>query len=382
MTDVVALAIEQGPGFVDRLRDEWDAGNAVAPLARDLPEPERARLLTALRPTHIVDDGGRRRHPGGAEAESGDALVVATGGSTGEPKGVVLTHEAVAASARMTSTALAIDPAVDHWLCCLPVWHIGGLSVITRALAAGTGLTVHPRFAPDAVAAAAASGVTRVSLVTRALASVDPAWFTTVLLGGGAPPSDRAANVIATYGSTETGSGVVYDRAPLPGVELRTDATGQLWVRSPTMLRCYRDGSDPKADGWYPTGDAGAVDADGLLRVEGRLDDAIITGGEKVWPTRLEAVLARVPGIRAVAVTGRPHPEWGHEVVALVEVEPGHVLGPLGEIRAIVRDELPAHYAPRAVVAVARLPRTPFGKIRRSALEPLTSTGPAAGPGE
>lgn len=372
MSHVTALEVEQGPAFVDLLRREWDRGHAVAPLAPDLPVPERDRILAALRPTHIADARGTRVHAGGVEAEPGDALVMPTSGSTGEPKAVVLTHGAVEASARITSAALAVDPTADRWLCCLPVWHIGGMSVITRALATGTALTVHARFEPAAVEAAAASGATRVSLVARALAAIDPARFVTVLLGGAAPPPDRAPNVVATYGSTESGSGVVYDGRPLAGVELRTDEQGQLWVRSPTLLRCYRDGSDPKtADGWYPTGDAGVVDGTGILRVDGRLDDAIVTGGEKVWPARLERRIAELAGVESVAVTGRPHPEWGHEVVALIEVDRRRPDVSLERVKAHVREELPAYYAPRAVVVVDELPRTPFGKVRRSALAAL-----------
>lgn len=374
MTQVVALAVEQGPGFVDLLRREWGHGHAVAVLAPGLPDAERERVLAAVRPTHVVDDAGKRLRPGGVEAEAGDALVMTTSGSTGEPRAVVLTHRAVEASARLTSDALAIDPGSDRWLCCLPVWHIGGMSVITRSLATGTALTVHPRFDAAAVTAAASDGVTRVSLVTRALAAVDPALFATVLLGGAAPPPERPPNVIATYGSTETGSGVVYDGRPLDGVELRIDQGGQLWVRSPTLLRCYRDGSDPTtADGWYPTGDAGAIDEAGMLHVHGRLDDAILTGGEKVWPARLERRLGELGGVAAVAVVGRPDPEWGHEVVALIEVDRAATPPSIEEVKAHVRAVLPAHYAPRAVVPVDELPRTPFGKIRRSALASMVA---------
>src|SRR5690606_20754950 len=130
-------------------------------------------------------------------------------------------------------------------------------------------------------------------------------------LGGQAPPADRPANVIATYGMTETRSGVVYDGLPLDGVEVRIEPNGEIHLRAPMLLRCYRDGTDPKlADGFYPTGDLGAMDGD-QLRVHGRRDDLIITGGENVWPAAVERVLLGHPKVAEVAIVGRPDPEWG-----------------------------------------------------------------------
>lgn len=367
-TDLTALAVPAGPRFVEALRSEWDRGAAVCPVDDRLEPPERDRVLAALAPTHVVDErGARRRWPGGRPVLDGDAVVVATSGTSGFPKGVVLTHDALAASARLTSDRLMIDPASDRWLCCLPVAHIGGLSVITRALLTGTALTVHDRFDPAAVEAAArVERVTRVSLVTRALVQIDPALFTTVLLGGAAPPAQRPPNVIATYGSTETGSGVVYDRRPLDGVDLRTDDEGQLWVRSPTLFRCYRDGTDPKTpDGWFPTGDAATIDDGGLLHVYGRLAEVIVTGGEKVWPARLEPLIAQLPGVAGVVVVGLAHPEWGQEVVARIERHPRTPPPTLAEVRAAVRADLPSWWAPRRVEYVDRLPRTSLGKLKR-----------------
>ena len=231
----------------------------------------------------------------------------------------MLTHAAVAASALATSERLGIDPARDRWLACLPLAHVGGLSVVTRALATGTPLTVHERFDAGAVAAAAAAGCTRTSLVPTALARVDPAAFRTILVGGQAPPGDRPANVIATYGMTETGSGIAYDGVPLDGVEVRIADDGEVQLRAPMLLRAYRDGTDPRTpDGWFPTGDLGRVDGDGVLAVHGRRGDLIITGGENVWPASVEPVLARHPAVAEVAVVGRADPEWGQRVVAVV----------------------------------------------------------------
>ena len=136
MPHLVAIDLPGGPEFVDALRRAWDEGDAVLPVDRRLPPPARAALLEAMAPTHLVDGAGEHLL-GGREVEPGDALVVATSGSTGTPKGVVLTHDAVKASALATSRCLGIT-ASDTWLACLPLSHVGGLAVITRALHTGT----------------------------------------------------------------------------------------------------------------------------------------------------------------------------------------------------------------------------------------------------
>ena len=341
--------------FVDRLRRAWDDGDAVLPVDPRHPAADRARVLEAARPDEPVEDG--------------DALVVATSGATGTPKAVVLTREAVTASALATSARLGVDPGRDRWLACLPLVHVGGLTVITRALATGTPLTVQDGFDAAAVTAAAAAGCTLVSLVPTVLRRIDPSRFRTVVLGGSAMPPDLPPQAVTTYGATETGSGVVYDGVPLDGVEIRT-VGGEILVRCPMLLRCYRDGTDPKdGDGWYATGDAGAWDpAAGRLRVFGRTDDLIITGGENVWPAAVERVLAACPGVAEVAVVGRPDPEWGERVVALVVPADPADPPPLAELRAAVKAELPAYAAPRGLELVEALPRTPLGKVARGRL--------------
>ena len=359
MAKLAVLDARGTPDFPDRLRAIWDAGDAALPVDPRLPAPARAALLAAMRAGEPVDDG--------------DALVVATGGTTGAPKGVVLTHEAVAASAVITSRALDVYPGADRWLACLPLAHIGGLSVVTRALVTGTPLTVHDGFDPSAVEQAATAGCTLVSLVPTALRRLDPSGYRVVLLGGSPSWEALPANAVQTYGMTESSSGVVYGGKPLPRVEVRADADGQLWLRSPTLLRAYRDGTDPRdAEGWYPTGDAGSVGPDGTVTVTGRLDDAIVTGGEKVWPEPVERVLRAVPGVADVAVAGVPDPEWGTRVVALIVAGRGEQPPPsLAALRDAVRAALPAYCAPRAVAFTDALPRTPLGKLDRRAVVPV-----------
>lgn len=394
MRRVVALDLPGGPGFVAALQRVWDAGDAAFVVDRRLPPPARDAVLAVVGPAAVVDDHGTHPRPGGGvPCADGDALVVATSGTSGRPKAVVLTHRAVEASARASSARLGVGPA-DHWLACLPLAHVGGLSVVCRALVTGARLTVLPGFDAAAVAAVAAGGdVTAVSLVATALQRVDPGWFRVVLLGGSAPPPVLPPQAVVTYGMTETGSGVVYDGRPLDGVEVDVDADGGIRVRGPMLLRCYRDAhpvtggpeggtaghpgaggtggaveTDPlDADGWLATGDVGAVTAEGRLVVRGRRGDVIVTGGEKVWPDALEPVLAGVPGVAEVAVAGVPDPEWGHRVVAFV-VSTADGPPSLDALRGAARDAMGPYAAPKQLVVCTALPRTALGKVRRAEL--------------
>lgn len=372
-----------GPQFAAWLARIWDAGDAAFPLDLRLPQPAVTRVLEAVRPAAIIDGSGSELALADAEPVlEGDALVVATSGTTGDPKAAVLTHTAVEASARATSSHLGVDSSRDRWLACLPLSHVGGLSVVTRAILTGTPVEIQDGFTvAGTMAAALERGATLVSLVPTTLGRLGPngpSWFRTVVLGGQSPPEDLPGNVVATYGMTETGSGVVYDGVPLAGVEIRIDG-GQILLRCPMLLRAYRDGTDPKSTGgWFPTGDAGAVDPDtGLLVVHGRLDEVVISGGEKVWPVEVEALLRLHPGVEDVAVGGVSDPEWGARVVCYVVptaaaddlvADPSRLLA---ELREAVKSELAPASAPRELVLVEELPRTPIGKVRRSALSGL-----------
>lgn len=373
MAELVMLDMAAGPGFVEALQRVWDAGDAVFPLDQRLPKGEAERVRAVARPNAVIEsDGARRSLAGGETLPDGDAIVVATSGTTGHPKAVIHTHQSVAASAHATSNGLGADPMADKWLACLPPAHIGGLAVIMRALITGTDLVVHESFDPAAADQAAADGATLVSLVTRALNQVDVAGFRKILIGGAAPPPDLPDHVIATYGMTETGSGCVYGGYPLDGVELRATDTGEIEIRAELLLRAYRtlDGEiDPfRADRWFPTGDLGRLDPDGRLWIDGRAGDMIITGGENVWPHRTERVLVEHASIAEVAIIGRPDAEWGHKVVACIVPTPGETAPSLEELRDLVRTELPTWYAPKQIVVLDELPKTALGKVRKSDL--------------
>lgn len=350
MSRLVVVEAHGTDEFVGALRRAWDDGDAVFPLDPRLPGPARAAVLEAVRPSDPV--------------EPGDALVVATSGTTGVPKAAVLTHTAVAAAAAATSARLSVDPDRDRWLACLPLAHVGGLGVVTRALHTGTPLTVVPDARPETLAAADA---TLVSLVPALLARVDAARYRVVVLGGSTMPPDLPPNAVTTYGMTETGGGVVYGGTPLDGVEVRIgEADSEIHVRAPMLLRCYRDGSDPRdADGWFPTGDAGSWDGT-RLTVAGRIGDLIVTGGEKVWPTQVEQVLERHPAVAEAQVFARADPQWGQRVVA--RVVPADPAAPptLDDIRGWTKESLPPWAAPQELELADSLPRTPLGKLRRS----------------
>ncbi|MGI9596324.1 MAG: class I adenylate-forming enzyme family protein, partial [Acidimicrobiales bacterium] len=321
-----------------------------------------------------------------------DAVIIATSGTSGLPKAVIHTHASVEASAVATSKALDVDPSTDRWLACLPLAHIGGLAVVMRSMVTETPVEVHDRFDPRAVISAAGAGATLVSLVTRALNQVRPELFRTVLIGGGVPPPNRPANVIATYGMTETGSGIVYETSLLDGAEIsigppgpatgrsasrgnrdetlgRPDGTAEIHLRGPMLFRGYRSRPDPfDRNGWFPTGDLGSWGPDGELVVIGRRGDLIVTGGEKVWPEPVERLLLNRPDIAQVALIGRPDPEWGRKVVAVIVPAAGHVRPALGDVREAVRAELPIWAAPKEIEFAEDLPRTALGKVRRNLL--------------
>jgi o-succinylbenzoate---CoA ligase len=373
--DLVAIDLPGGPAFVSALQHSWDCGDAVLPLDQRLSKSAQRAVLDRLRPARVIGLDGDERRSGGEPVEPGDALVMATSGTTGVAKGVILTHSAVLASARATSERLGVNPDEHRWLACLPLNHVGGLAVVTRALLTGAPLKVLPRFDREQVQAAGGPDVL-VSLVPTALARVGAEHFRTVVLGGSAPPEELPPNVIPTYGLTETGSGVVYGGTPLPGVELAIAAdTKEVLLRGPMLFRGYRDGTNAfNADGWLATGDAGQLDGHGWLHIFGRRSDLIISGGENVWPGPVEAALLTHPTVAEVAVAGTPDPEWGQRVVAWIVPTDRAALPSLDELRRLVAESVAPYAAPRQLVLVDHLPRTSIGKVQRALLPPPEAT--------
>ena len=364
---LVALDLHAGTRFVHELRRLWDRGDAALPIDQRLPQAAKTDLMAAMGADAVIDLGGETPLSTGLGCEPGDGLVMCTSGSTGAAKGVILTHDALAASAEASSHRLEIRQS-DHWLACLPVAHVGGMSVIIRALHMGNKLTVLPGFDTAAVLDAARGGATHTSLVPTALARIDPSVFTRILLGGSQPPSDLPPNVVTTYGLTETGSGVVYDGTALPGVEIRLSSAGEVLIRGAMLLRSYRDGSSPvDTDGWLHTNDLGFWD-DGRLRIRGRRDDLIITGGENVWPDVVEAALIKHPQVLDAGVAGVTDDEWGQCVCAWVVPATSAEPPTLESLRSFVKASLPAFMAPRVVRYCDHLERSALGKLQRAKL--------------
>ena len=327
------------------------------------------------------------------------ALVVETSGSTGTGKRVALSSEALLAGAAAADAALGGPGA---WVLALPTHYIAGLNVLTRSIAAGTSPVVVPsgHFDAGAFADAAEQLVTgpaaprrytslvpvqlaRVLEDARATAALS--GFDAVLVGGQATPAPlreraRAAGirVVTTYGASETSGGCVYDGVPFGTV--RTEVVdGELWLDGPMLAEGYLGDDERTAatfvehDGlrWYRTGDAATV-TDGVVQVLGRLDDVVISGGEKVPLGLVERLVRELPGQDAAVVTRRASGEWG-EVPVVVTAVPLD----LDRVRDHVAAALGRAARPADVVVVDRLPMLPSGKPDRRAIQALGAPGPS-----
>jgi O-succinylbenzoic acid--CoA ligase len=334
-------------------------GPAILPLDATLPAP-RLRQLTGA----IASDAG---------VAEDTAVVIATSGSTGEPKGVELSAAALRHSARASLARLgaAADRGAGGWLCCLPVTHVAGLQVLVRSLLSSSERTVAPTLTATALSE---SGCSYVSVVPTQLVRLldEPggaaalARFAAVLVGGAAAPAGllgraRAAGVrvVTTYGMSETCGGCVYDGVPLDGVTVRTAGDGLLRISGPVLMNRYRGGPDLGDE--FVTADLGYV-RDGRVVVRGRADEVINTGGHKVVPAEVAAVLESCPGVLEVVVVGRADLEWGQRVTAVVV--PADPADPpsLELLRTHVSERLPRYACPSEVVLTRAIPVLASGK--------------------
>lgn len=343
---------------------------------------EIRRLTEALAPGEPIDDDA--------------ALVVSTSGTTGTPKGAV--HTAASLRASIDATAQVLG-GPGSWLLAMPPHHIAGLQVLLRSLAAGHDpvvLDLAAGFDPAALPSRidAMPGDRRyTSLVPTQLRKAldDPdataalAGMDAILVGGAATgpalsARARAAGlpIVTTYGMSETAGGCVYDGVPLPGALMRIidpgdDGVGRVALGGATVATGYRNMPDHPAfaePGWFLTDDLGAVD-DGVLRIIGRADEAISTGGLTVVPQVVEAVLAEVPGIADCAVFGLPDERLGERVVVAVVPAAGISLPDDDALRAAVTERLDRYAAPREVFVLEALPQRGPGKVNRRALRAL-----------
>ena len=366
---LVALDMPASVEFADHVRNAWDAGDAVFPIDQRLPQAAKDSLVEQFKPSVLIDRTGSVVNlPGTEPTEEGDALIIATSGSTGAPKGVVHTHDSIRALLNMSQARLHTDPST-HWLLCLPVSHVAGFSVLARSLVFGNPISILPKFDESEVLAAVKNGATHVSLVPTTLIRINPAIFESILLGGAAAPPNLPTNVTTTYGMTETFGGISYNGSPLDGVEVRV-VDEQIELRSASLFHSYRmSNTNHLTDGWYRTGDNGSF-SNNELRVFGRSDDMIITGGENVWPSEVEKAVATFPGVERVAVVGIDDAQWGQRVVAFIvsSLENGPSLQ---DIRDHVKQQLPAFCAPTDIRQLSDFPTTSLGKVDVQSLKAL-----------
>jgi O-succinylbenzoic acid--CoA ligase len=331
------------------------------------------------------------------EVPAGTAVVLTTSGSTGVPKSVALSRSALTSSALATAARIG----EGHWLLPLSGGYIAGVQVMVRALVAGRDPAILAgRFSARAFAHAAsgmhstergAAVPTYTSLVPAQLqtlvdAADDPdvlralRSFETILVGGQALPpalreraAERGARIVRTYGSTETSGGCVYDGVPLDGVRVAA-VDGELRIAGPTLADGYvgepeRTAAAFASDGdgtrWYRTGDAGSVE-DGVVRVTGRIDNVIVSGGVNVSLDRVERVVHAVPGLEGAVVVGGPHERWGETPVLVLEGDGAPEL--LAQARAAAERELGKPARPDRIVALPEIPRLASGKPDRRAI--------------
>nr|WP_197285845.1 AMP-binding protein [Nocardiopsis sp. NRRL B-16309] len=362
-------------------------GPALLPVPAGTPQARVEGLLAAMRPDSVRTPKGVTALADGVPARADTALVITTSGSTGVPKGVELSASALRASALASVARVGAAPG-EPWLCVLPAGHVSGLQVVIRALVTGTE-AVHADFDARNVAELARELRPHVSLVPTQLrrllaAGADLSDLGTILLGGAAAEPDllerarsAGARVVTTYGMSETCGGCVYDGLPLDGVRVRLESEapgepGRILVAGPVLLSGYRmppgvddpGGLERDGDGlaWLRTNDLGCWEADGRLSVLGRMDDVVNSGGHKVVPGQVNALLAQHPAVAESAVVGRADPEWGERVSAVVV--PADPLRPpsLEELRDWVRERLPAYAAPRELEVRDHLPLLASGK--------------------
>lgn len=389
-----------------RPTDPAAAAEVLAELRRSL---DGSGPALAPLPTGADHAPGTRPHPAGQVSDD-VALVVRTSGSSGSPREVLLGRAGLVASATATHLRLG---GPGRWLLALPLTHVAGLQVLVRSVLAGTDPLVVAASAGPAELARAVAG--HRSTTTPLYASLVPTQLHRVLAGiapGGTLPSelaplrhldailvggaaasgallDRARDlglrVVTTYGMTETSGGCVYDGLPLDGVTVDAQ-DGAVRISGPVLALGYRDGHDDAFEvddaglRWFRTQDVGVLDA-GRLRVTGRRDDVVVTGGEKVPPAAVEEVVAALPGVAQVCVVGLPDAEWGHLLAAVVVAErgPGAPAVPsLERIRVEVSRTLWPAAAPRRLLLVDALPERGPGKVDRA--EVARRAAGAAGP--
>jgi len=366
----------------------WTYGETLAEVGARLTE--RSRVITPSLSVESVFDVVAGMAGGGATVigpqldptiGTADAtLVVFTSGTTGPPRGVRLTEANLRAASAASAAHLGHDTE-DNWLLAMPLHHVGGLSIVVRQIFSGGSVTLLPEFDPAAFTRAMRGRVSMVSVVPtmlRRIIGLGPFHDLRAVLVGGGPIPDGLLEeaeatglpVLPTYGMTETfgqvatlkpGSIVERKSHPLPGIRLRIEPDGRIAIRGEQVSPGYV-GQPDRADPWLVTSDLGTLDADGALRVLGRADTVIVTGGENVDPARVEEVIRGHAGVDEVVVVGVPDEEWGEVLVAVYSGG-----APVTELRDWVTARLPGFMVPKRWAVADEIPRTAIGKPDRAA---------------
>jgi O-succinylbenzoic acid--CoA ligase len=392
----VAIALPPGLAFAQALHACLLLGAVAVPVDLRLATEERDRVEAGAAVVVREPLGLGSARPNGLASPTHDldatALIVHTSGTTAAPRPVRLTYGNLLWSALGSGVALGVDPR-ERWLCALPLSHVGGLSILVRSAVYATTAIVHERFETDRVLTSLRDeDVTLVSLVATTLARLldagleNPPKLRCALTGGGPVPGALVARateagvpVSLTYGLTETCSQVtttpIYEvretaggEAPSAGPALfctrvRIAGDGEIFVSGPTVAP-----SAELSDGWLATGDLGALDERGRLRVLGRKADTIVSGGENVAPAEVEAVLEAHPGVLEAAVLGREDEQWGEAVAAIVVARPGKQIEE-ADLREHCARSLAGYKVPKSfTITGERLPRTASGKLLRREL--------------
>ncbi len=437
----VAMLLPGDARFVGWLAAISLAGRAALPLNARLTTAELAQQLTDARAGILLGEPGdprlaeiaatrpgltivavpefdglpdaQGRLPGEEAADDALFVVLFTSGTSGRSKGACLSWSNFAASA--LAAADPLGPAIaQRWLACMPLYHVGGLSIVVRSVLFGGPIRVHPRFDAALVSDALDSGdIAGISLVPTMLSRLldhrgprpAPAGLQVLLLGGAAASPGLLARarlagypVCPTYGLTEATSQVATARPqrsasarpspmlPLPGIKVRVvvdgeDAAagqpGEILVAGPTVMRGYLD--DPAAtalalrDGWLHTGDIGFLDDAGGLHVLDRRDDLIVTGGENVYPAEVEAVLVGHPSVAEAGVAGVQDADLGSRVVAWIVANDEATVDSQA-LADLCRARLAGFKRPREYRLVRALPRTASGKLQRRRLPDLPAS--------
>ena len=388
---LVALTMPAGIDHAVALHALMKLGAVICPLDARLGREERDRALAGERPALTIASPEDMEGPEadlpllGEHDLDATCTRVLTSGTAGSPRPVPLTYGNHMWSAVGSAFNLGVHPE-DRWLCCAPVFHVSGLTILLRSAIYGTTAVVHDGFDVDRVAESLEREVvTIVSLVTTMLTRLLDAGAAierprAILVGGGPVPDEVLAEALAlggtvvqTYGLTEACSQVT-TLAPADAERKRGSAgrplltthvriaDGEILVQGPTVAPGAAD-----QDGWLHTGDSGRIDADGFLWVEGRRDDVIVTGGENVTPEEVEDVLTAHPDVAEAAVIGRPDPDWQNAVVAVVVPREGAVTE-AEQLRSWCDARLAGFKVPKRIELADELPRTGSGKLRRAAL--------------